>query len=68
MSAMPLGTSFVSHALEMTHSFFQGAAFQSQWWQEQHSLVCSSEAAARILSTLPVFNMCDEEKEQDDEN
>ena len=52
---MPSGTSFTSQALSHARAFFQGSASLPAWFQAQTDLLTSSEAAARILSTLPVY-------------
>lgn len=53
---MPMGAMFAAQALEHAHAFFQGATALPTWQQSQTDVVTSSEAAARILSTLPLCN------------
>ena len=51
---MPMGADFATHAMETAHAFFQGLANYPAWRSAQTDLVCSSKAAARILSALPL--------------
>jgi hypothetical protein len=49
-----MGANYATYAMQLARAFFQGLANYPAWRSAQTDLMCSSKAAARILSALPL--------------